>query len=706
MNHNGLAWLLLRALNVNADYLDRLLQPLGGQLPQNDQQMSQLLDRIRRQGHLFEGGFRHGQQQAGTGDPGNYHYFPTFGTPNVNDFGACGGGSWHSGAHVDATSSACAGVNPSYVAGAADEGMSRMMGSAFVSNHSSEGQCMTCGSFFEDEEFSSATETDDGSHDEGASSYNTVNLGGQVRSDEDARGNVLLQEYLQARRRWRRWTGKPPRRYRRANFRSRDAVAGRLSRGPYARTYAAFLPQSAFAGGKSKGKGKSGGRGPRQNPRGKDGQLLKCAKCGSTEHLWRRCPQVVSSGSSGFPSAGNAHVTYQAPAPGGANLAMMTTAGQSPAETWNLGTSGALSGVAFHYLSGPPSNAPSSAAGWQQTSRFGTAIEDEMARLESVSQVGSERSRKSRRSDPPSWHADGSSEADRNLEAVPDRQVEALRADVNEPRFPPPLRLGPSVEELGQASFTSHTGKGTGKEGDRQRAVVQLSSLLCAWWETDEQGDAGSVEATLPADVISSGATYHMKTRLEGDRPGLLVDPGAHDNLVGSETVKRMGEVTGLPDRLLRMTKKLNVEGVGSGSQAAEYAKQVPLKLRTVEGQALPGTYTAPVIEGSCLPPLLGLRSLRKFNAVLDIGQQRLYIPGPAGCEVKCCAGTQVFDLTMSPSGHLILPMDHVEAVATPNANARAGESRSMSPSHQRQSGDRLDFSMSCRDKADATDSA
>ena len=78
VNASGLSWLLLKALNLSADLVDRLLQPLGGQLPQDDPQLGQLLERIRRQGHLFEGAMRHSSAQAGTGDPGAYLAFPTF----------------------------------------------------------------------------------------------------------------------------------------------------------------------------------------------------------------------------------------------------------------------------------------------------------------------------------------------------------------------------------------------------------------------------------------------------------------------------------------------------------------------------------------------------------------------------------------------------------------------------------------------------
>ena len=46
-----------------------------------------------------------------------------------------------------------------------------------------------------------------------------------------------------ARRRWRRYTGKPPRRYRRFGFKHRPRFQAKLDKGPYARTYSTFLPQ-------------------------------------------------------------------------------------------------------------------------------------------------------------------------------------------------------------------------------------------------------------------------------------------------------------------------------------------------------------------------------------------------------------------------------------------------------------------------------
>eukprot|EP00971_Amphidinium_carterae_P160775 3187632-Amphidinium_carterae.1 len=47
---------------------------------------------------------------------------------------------------------------------------------------------------------------------------------------------------------------------------------------------------SSYYKGKGKGKAKGKFQGPRRNPRGKDGQPMRCHRCGSTEHLIAKCP--------------------------------------------------------------------------------------------------------------------------------------------------------------------------------------------------------------------------------------------------------------------------------------------------------------------------------------------------------------------------------------------------------------------------------
>ncbi|CAJ1434401.1 unnamed protein product [Effrenium voratum] len=203
----------------------------------------------------------------------------------------------------------------------------------------------------------------------------------------------------------------------------------------------------------------------------------------------------------------------------------------------------------------------------------------------------------------------------------------------------------------------------------RQRAVDGISSLILGitsqqpkaksfpgfggkghfpWWE---------VENEIPGQVGDRQGTYHLKTRLDGNRVGLLVDPGAHDNLIGSRTLEKLTLQVG-PHRERPLTRKLTIEGVGRGAQEATIAAQVPIWMTDEQGGELHGSFNAPVVPDSELPPLLGLRSLMAKSAVLDMGTERLIIPGDGGLRVQASPGTIVLPLQVSESGHLILEVD------------------------------------------------
>ena len=170
--------------------------------------------------------------------------------------------------------------------------------------------CGVCGCYFgEDKKFSSGTDTEaDVDENFMNQCYQSVDIEGTSRSDAMAVANEIYYDYKMAKQRWRRFSGKPPRKYRKSNVR-RGQGPHRLQRNSYRNSYASFLPPSAFAGGKGGGKGKGKG-GARKNPRGKDGQVLTCAKCGSDSHLWRECPQ--GGGKGGWRPPGD-HQTSSAP---------------------------------------------------------------------------------------------------------------------------------------------------------------------------------------------------------------------------------------------------------------------------------------------------------------------------------------------------------------------------------------------------------
>ena len=178
--------------------------------------------------------------------------------------------------------------------------------------------------------------------------------------------------------------------------------------------------------------------------------------------------------------------------------------------------------------------------------------------------------------------------------------------------------------------------------------------MLYPWWET------GSVDVGSGDGAGQPTGVYHERTRVKG-KVGLLVDPGAHDNLVGDRTMKLLSSQVKCKPAVRTLERSLSVQGVGNGSQQAD---RVEFSIRAQGRSNIDGTFNSPVVPDSDLPPLLGLKSLRSCNAVLDMHHQKLYVPGPGGLEIVQSPGTLVLDLELSPSGHLILPV-HPRAKAS-----------------------------------------
>eukprot|EP00435_Cladocopium_sp_Y103_P046747 s730_g13.t1 len=177
------------------------------------------------------------------------------------------------------------------------------------------------------------------------------------------------------------------------------------------------------------------------------------------------------------------------------------------------------------------------------------------------------------------------------------------------------------------------------------------SSGTFPWWEVDalKDDDAGQKSATE--------GTYHLRTRLRSGAVGLLVDPGAHDNLIGEITAKQMCNELNTKLESRTLDKPLPVEGVGKSAQVADKSACVRMSVCSALGSMNDASYTAPIIPDSMLPPLLGNKTLRKMQVILDCGSGKMIIPGPGGIEVKMSPGSHVYELELSNSGHWILPL-------------------------------------------------
>ena len=195
--------------------------------------------------------------------------------------------------------------------------------------------------------------------------------------------------------------------------------------------------------------------------------------------------------------------------------------------------------------------------------------------------------------------------------------------------------------------------------------------------EPTQKGPSVFFPTAAATDVVTSA--WHAKAQLPGRREGLLVDVGAHDNLVGEEWVRRVQALRaemGLSDVTFeRLTTPLRVEGVGKDAQTCYEKAIVPIALASGET----GTFSAPMVPNSSIPALYGQKSLRSNRALIDTTASQLHLLGPGDFRLATPPGSRVYELADSPSGHMILPVTEFAAVAQAS---RAAASSSSSSSH------------------------
>ena len=292
------ALILLRAVGVTAEQFQRLTQPYGMRLPNTEQEFSQLLHQLRRMGHIIE---HHPSNVASTlrAQPSSnqsgqsYVSFPDQGQTELSHPSSWSfvgyPDPWPTGQAHHSQSSHQSWSQPSSAADVGDW--------AFYRGPAIDGASDT----------DSATESDDGAED-----MMDDDLAGLSAQQADEH---LFWQYAEAKRRWRRYTGKPVRALRRV-LRKKGKGKGKPHHSFFDISEA--LQQSAYFKGKGKG-GKSSGKGfgRKINPKGRNGEVLKCSICDSMYHLRARCPQNPqrSAQGSGRPTASSGPQSAQLPFP-------------------------------------------------------------------------------------------------------------------------------------------------------------------------------------------------------------------------------------------------------------------------------------------------------------------------------------------------------------------------------------------------------
>ena len=595
----GFAWLLLTGLRIPPAEWVNLLIGFQGNLPVNDGQFNDLVGLIRRVGHVHQhGGIAStaamaGQNQGMMGGPppmqrgqGNF-YFPTMAgsDPWTNS------DPWSDGSlTIGGAPTAAYPVIPGYQQQQVPH-MPFMPGGtseAYVSDY--------------DDWSSSGTSGQEAPQEELEAYLSNV--------DPSMRAETLWQDFLVTRRRWRTFTKKftryDRRHHRKGKGKGRSSsssgkgfhgngkgFAGASQASSWNRNYydeqvpPPPVPHYAFD---RKGAGKR-----RTNPKGADGQVLRCHGCGSDTHL-------IKDGL--CPPKGHHHHSQA------------SGAQQSFVGSMYTPQSGMLAGVPLpttHYMT---SQADDEREQIDNTHWSAVSVHEEDNPWSSYEgNTPAARTTKTARASPMDWSgtSDSGSAATVLPRTSPISQFGGMT--MSTPNTP--------MDRQGGKGKKGKTGKGKhkalhdqdgqdrherhshGRHGTSDQAVRDLTSILSLGTPPPASSGAASAAASAarPNSTVQRAAqlflptyeqqgdkesrgTWHTRTRLGPKREGLLVDPGAHDNLTGDKWASRqeqLAQEAGIQTQYRPMREVLNVEGVGNGRQQCVKFGRFPIAMPAQE---------------------------------------------------------------------------------------------------------------------------
>lgn len=115
-----------------------------------------------------------------------------------------------------------------------------------------------------------------------------------------------------------------------------------------------------------------------------------------------------------------------------------------------------------------------------------------------------------------------------------------------------------------------------------------------------------------------------------------------------------------------KLNQPKSAQGVGQGTSVANYQVELPLGCEDVEGNAFEMSFTAPCVENSSIPGLLGIDSLERYDALIRCSTGELWFLGSGGVEIKASPGSRQFQMRKARSGHWMLPVSRFSPTATP----------------------------------------
>ena len=206
---------------------------------------------------------------------------------------------------------------------------------------------------------------------------------------------------------------------------------------------------------------------------------------------------------------------------------------------------------------------------------------------------------------------------------------------------PPPADAPPLVHPLSRAPSTD----------SYQSTLSHAPTALPAWATNTEIATA-----------------LHATTSLLGGRLGLIVDLGSWWNLWGKILCRQAAQTAlryGFAPQQRRLDRALQIQGVGEGTQTCEWQGTIHIAAPDEHGAASLHTFEAPIVGGSGenLPGLLRHKTICDKQGLIETapGREMMSFPGPGGYKIEWSPGSRHFPLSLAPSGHLILPIDHYD---------------------------------------------
>ena len=81
-----------------------------------------------------------------------------------------------------------------------------------------------------------------------------------------------------------------------------------------------------------------------------------------------------------------------------------------------------------------------------------------------------------------------------------------------------------------------------------------------------------------------------------------------------------------------------------------------------VDGNHHRDRYSAPCLNNSHVPGLLGIKALKAYDAVIRCSTGEMWFLGSGGMKMELSPGTRHFQMKQAPGGHWMLPVSQLIA--------------------------------------------